>query len=46
MGEVDPITDNEIKALKAQVRQHESTISLLYVQLDSESPQQSHTKAQ
>ena len=29
--------DNEIKTLKAQVRKHESTIALLYGQLDSQS---------
>jgi hypothetical protein len=46
LGDVDPITDNEIKALKAQVRQHESTIALPYWQLDAQSPQQSHTKTQ
>ena len=30
--------DNEIKTLKTKVQEHESTIALLYGQLDSRSP--------
>jgi hypothetical protein len=30
--------DNEIRALKAKVHEHESTIALLYGQLDTRSP--------
>jgi hypothetical protein len=32
------VTNNEIKTLKAKLRQHEPTIALLYGQLDARTP--------